>query len=165
MDAVQIVELAASVIIAVGVIVGFYVGKQTTDKQTEDRIKETKQRTIKEKWMAAYLLHSFLEQLAAMAKRQNTDGKKFIHEFEKPEDYRWLEAQFRTYGHLLGDDLCREYAVLVESDKYYGGRTLAKGGILGVPLQKMQNLAAARLDELEESYKELTGVDIKGLSE
>lgn len=162
MDIVQIVELIASVVIAAGVIVGFYLGKQTADKQTKDRTKETKQRIIKEKWMAVYLLHSFLEQLAAIKNRQHAEKKDATHSTEKPEDYQWLETQFRTYGHLLGDDLCREYVHIVAADTYYMAASKKIGFI---PLQKMQDLAAARLGELEESYKKLTGVDVKGLSE
>ena len=162
MDIVQIVDLIASIIIASGVIYGFRIGKQTTNKQTEDRIKETRRRIIKEKWVAVYLLHSFLEQLVAIKNRQSDGVKKFTHMAEKLEDYQWLETQFRTYGHLLGDDLCKEYVGVVKADTFFM-RVNQRQGFMS--LQKLQDLAATRLKALEESYKELTGVDIKGLNE
>ena len=162
MDTVQIVELIASIIVAGGVIFGFYVGRLTTNKQTEERTREAKRQTVKEKWITTYLLHSFLEQLAAIKKRQHAENTKYTHLTEKPEDYLWLETQFRTYGHLLGDDLCKEFVSIVKGDTYFM-TARKKAGFMS--LQKLQDLAAARLKGLEESYKELTGTDIKDLSE
>ena len=91
----------------------------------------------------------------------DAEDKKFTHLAEKPEDYQWLETQFRTYGHPLGDDLCKEYVHLVKADKFF--MAASKAGFM--PLQKLQNLAATRLKELEESYKKLTGMGVKDLSE
>lgn len=61
----------------------------------------------------------------------------------------------------MGDDLCKEYVHLVKADKFF--MAASKAGFM--PLQKLQNLAATRLKELEESYKKLTGMGVKDLSE
>ena len=112
--------------------------------------------------MAAYLPHSFLEQLAAMLNRQHAEEEKFTHLAEKREDFQWLETQFRTYGHLLGDDLCKEYVGVVEADTFF---MAVKNGHGFISLQKLQDMTAARLEKLEESYKKLTGAGVKDLSE